>query len=767
MAGNNETFQEAMQTAADAAWDQDWDGAISAYQEALEHSPDDVNALSGLGLAYSSVGRVKDALEAYERAADLEPDDPVLLERIGQLQEQLGHGEAASRVYLACADCYLNQQQATHLALERWRDATRAWPDCVQAHAQLLRCYQQGGQVQKAVAECLALARIYRSRGQVDHAAQVCEHALKLDPHNSKVLGVLDGLHQQEPPVSEEVGEEEGEPPAEVVEEPPSPDDLDLVSPEVEAEDRGSPVDLARQKALSDLAESFFEEEAETRAPAGVPPMKRAEIDGLLGRAIDFQTRGEIEQAIDAYERAIRAGADRPAVHFNLGLLYQEKLRFEAAISEFERAVPDGEYKLGSCFALGECYRAKGRVDQALEHFIEVLKIVDMATVQRDHADDLIQLYEHLADGYVAMGDRDQALEFTNSLVTFLSEKGWEDKVIEARRRLDELAEGKATISLAEVLANPSAESILESIALSQEYTKRGMFYTALEECYSALRVSPCYLPTHRQIAQVLLGMGKVENAVAKFVSIAGTYLARGNFRRAAAMFKRGLKLSPMDTTVRAKLIDMLVSHGEIEEALENYLTLADSYYNLAQMDRAREVYQEALRLAPRGDPRRRWKVRILHKIGDIDMQRVDWKRATDVYRQIRKIAPEDERARMTLVGLYHRLGRSAQAMAELDELLKIHRQRGQTERIFAILGDMVKERPDDIPLRTRLAQAYLDAGETDQALEHLDKLGDLQLEAGKVEDAKLTVRAIIALNPPNVEAYQQALAKIEGRSSG
>lgn len=263
---------------------------------------------------------------------------------------------------------------------------------------------------------------------------------------------------------------------------------------------------------------------------------------------------------------------DLPAVHFNLGLLYQEKLRFDAAIAQFEKAVSHPEYALGSHFALGECYRARGRIDEALEHFVEVLKMVDLATVRRDQADGLIQLYEHLADGYIAKGDRDQALEFTNSLVTFLSEKGWEDKVIQARQRLDALAEEGPTLSLAEMLAIPDSERVLESVALSQEYVKRGMLYAALEECYHALSRAPIYLPIHRQIAQVLLAMGKVDDAVTKFVTIADTYRIRGDVRQAIAMYQRALKLTPMNTVVRAKLIDLLISHGIIDEALEHYM---------------------------------------------------------------------------------------------------------------------------------------------------------------------------------------------------
>jgi len=765
MSGNRKVFEEAMRAGANAAWDGNWDQAIAAYQRALTEFPHDVGALTGLGLAYSGAGQLKAALNAYRQASDLTPDDPVLLEYIGKTREQLGQGKAAAEAYMASAEHYLSQQQATRMALERWQDAARTCPDCLQAHVQLLQYYQRHGRVHEAVRECLALVRIYRAQGQSDYAVQICHHALKLAPHNPEVLAALDGLHYGEQIPIEPEAKVPGEEPEllTIMEEPTGPVTLESpTTPETEAvEERGSPVETTRQKALTDLAESVFEDEDVAAPPVVAPRLGKVEIDALIGRAIDFQTRGKIKEALAAYEEVIGAGVEQPAVHFNLGLLYQEKLRFDAAITQFEKAVLHPAYALGSHFALGECYRARGRIDEALSHFVEVLKMVDLATVRREQADDLIQLYESLADSYIAKGEQEQALEFTNSLVEFLSEKGWKDKVVQARQRLDALSNEGPTLSLAEMLTIPGSDRILESIALSQEYVKRGMLYTALEECYYALEHAPTYLPIHRQLAQVLLAMRKVNEAVAKFVAIADTYRTRGNVHQAMVVYQHTLKLAPMDTVVRAKLIDLLISHGEIDEALEQYLILADSYYHLAQMDQARDTYQEALRLAPRGDPERRWAVCILHRIGDIDMQRVNWKRAIDTYEQIRDLAPNDERARLTLMELYHRLNQPELAIAELDGLLKIYRESDKTQRIFAILEDAVSKQPDSILLRTRLAQAYLDVGYVQQALEHLDKLGDLQLEAGRREDAQATIRAIIALRPPNVAAYQQLLEQL------
>ncbi len=767
MARNREAFRDAMRMATDAAWDKDWPRAVEAYQQALTEFPDDSNALVGLGIAYSRLGQPEEALDAYQRAKEFVPEDPVLLERIGRAWEQLGKGEAAADAYLASAESHL-KQQADHLALERWQDAARACSHCVKPHVNLLRHYQQQRQVEEAVGECLSLARIYREQGQMEYAIQICQHALKLDARNTQVLTLLDNLRYG--------GDSQAatDPGAEVVEKEAEQVDIEgltdidwegaAASSEAEvtkAKERGSPVEKARDIAIEDIAESVFEDEEE-EATTAMPQLSKMEIDMLIGRALDAQTRGKVEDAIEAYEAVEKAGVDRPAVHFSLGLLYQEQLRFKEAISQFERAITHPDYRLGSHFALGECHRALGRIDEALEHFVEALKIVDLSTVRRGQADDLIQLYEHLADGYITKGDQERAIEFMNALVVFLSAQGWEDKVKSARQRLDELAQDGPSLSLAEMLTVPGSERILESIALSQEYVKRGLFYAAVEECYYALGQAPSYLPIHWQLGQVFLAMGKTDTAMSKFNAIGNTYRMRGNIRQAVAVYERVLKVVPMDTAVRAKLIDLLVSHGEIDRALDHYLMMADSYYHLAQMGQAREIYQEALRLAPRGDPERRWEVRILHKLGDLDMQRVDWKHALGVYERIRELAPDDERAHLTLMDLYYRFNRPKAAIKELDSLLKIYREDDRSDRVFAVLDDAVERWPDNIPIRARLAQAHLNAGHSEQALEHLDRLGDLQLDAGRPKEARTTIQAIIALNPPNIENYRQLLEQLE-----
>ena len=765
MGGNRKAFEEAMQDAANCAWERDWAGAAEAYQRALSEHPKDVNALSGMGLALSGIGEWEAALEAYRQASELSTDDPVLLERMGQVREELGLGEEAAAAYVASAQCYLASQQATDLAVKRWQDAISAWPDCPDAHASLLVYYQQQGQAHMAVGECLALSHVYETKGQYADAVLACEYALRIDPHHPDVHTQMAGLRRQEQEPSED--QTEGEPIPGITElVGPAPQAAQATAGEDGAEARrDSPVGVTHSKALAHLAESLFDE---SLAPSdGNGGASKAELDALIGRAVDQDTRGRAEEAMEAYVSAIHAGADHPALHFNLGLLYQEGLRFDEAIAEYRSAVGDPEYDLGARFALGECLRARGRLEEALEHFIEALRIIDLQTASDERAGELDQLYSRLATSLLSSADRKGALEFTNSLVAFLSADGWQQKASQARSRLEALTQDGPALSLAEMLAISDSEQVLESLSQAQEYSRKELYYAGLEECHFALGRSPTCLPIHRQIAEIKVQMGKLDQAVDSLVAIGDSYRIRGDSRQAAAMYERALKLAPMNTRVRARVIDYLIAAGDTDGALRHYIGLADAHYQQAKMDEARDAYEEALNLARRAGAGSDWEVRVLHKIGDIDTQRVDWKKAIDVYRQIRRIAPQDEKACRALIDLCYRLNRPELAVTEVDSLVKMAQEAGTIDTVFATLERFLEERPTDIALRTRTAQAYLDSGQKGKALEHLDKLGDLQLEAGRSEDAKATIRAIIMLRPPNLESYQQLLAQLEENGSG
>ncbi|MDY0018479.1 MAG: tetratricopeptide repeat protein [Anaerolineae bacterium] len=747
MAGNRARFEEALQKANDFVWAEKWQEAVAEYRRALQEFPGDTSPLMGYAWALLNVGETDAAAEVYEKLVKLSPKDPGPYERLAGIMERKGYNEKAGKFYFQAAELY-RAQGLTDKQISVLESSVKDFPHNASAWTELLKYYQAQEKMERAVIATLWLAYLYQEE-HPQWAIEVCRQMQSFAPQDRR-LGQVMLLLQSGRPIPLPLGT--GEFSQWAVEK----------AAEFEEEflgDQGSPMEITRQRALESLAESIFAEES-----LQSHGLSQEEVSLLIGKAVDAQTRGDLQEAMDAYRRLVSAGVSMPSIHFNLGLLYKEQMHFDEAIEQFLHSVSDGEYLLGSHFALGECYQAQGDFQKASEHFIEAVKVIDLATVEREQADDLIRVYEGLAQSLVNAGEPERTQELSQSLVEFLSQRGWEAEVVQARRRLDGLARAGTVLSLAEILSLPGSEEILRSVALAQEHMRRKNPYSALEELEYSIGKAPLYMPLHSLLANLFMESDNLELALDKYRVIARSYEIREQIPQALATYRQILDLSPLDVAVHRRVIDLLVSHGKIDEALAQYLQLADAYYQLAQVDRAQDTYAEALRMAPRGSVDGHWEVRVLHRMADLNMQLLDWNTAVKNYEEITRIAPDDERAYLGLLRLYPRTGRVHLGMAALDRLIKRYLETRRLEKALAVLNDLVQDEPESIPLRYRLAQLYLNMGKREEALQNLDVLGDLQLEAGKQEDALKTMEAIIALNPPNVEEYKDLYRDMAGR---
>jgi tetratricopeptide (TPR) repeat protein len=216
---------------------------------------------------------------------------------------------------------------------------------------------------------------------------------------------------------------------------------------------------------------------------------------------------------------------------------------------------------------------------------------------------------------------------------------------------------------------------------------------------------------------------------------------------------------------IYTKLIDLLKQHGRIDEA-DRYLTgLGETHYQLAKVDKARETYQEALRLVSRGtDPAS--KAKLLRAMASIDMERFDWRRALVTYKELRELEPDDERTAITLVDLYYKVYQPNNAVTELDQYLIQLVRKGRGAKLLGILEDMVRQRPSDANLVDRLYRLYIQQKRGKDAVNLLDRLGELQLEAADTTGAIRTIERIVALKPPNSASYQQLLVQLRQQRS-
>jgi tetratricopeptide (TPR) repeat protein len=311
------------------------------------------------------------------------------------------------------------------------------------------------------------------------------------------------------------------------------------------------------------------------------------------------------------------------------------------------------------------------------------------------------------------------------------------------------------------MLTEARGSRIVESITQIHQLSRAGHFRAAMEEAYYSLQYAPTYLPLHTFIGELLLQQGHVENAIAKFTVVARSYNIRGDAHRSTEMYRRILEFNPMDMGIRNRLIEQLIALGQAEDAIGEYLKLAEVFYNQADLANARQTYTQALALAHQSNADRAWKVKTLHGLADIDLQSLDWRQALKDFEQIRNLQPDDEKARLSLIDLNFRLGQSTQAVAEVDNYVSYMWNNDMREQAIKFLEKTVAEDPKEPAIRRRLAEMYRQVGRNTEALSQLDTAGELLMDAGDQAGAVECLKAILALNPPNAAEYEALLNKL------
>ncbi len=751
-----------------AAWDQEWEKAASAYRKALQEFPDHPKALNSLGLALYQLSRFEDALQIYQHVAKLSPEDPVAMEKVAQLSERLGNLQNAVDAAIKAADLFLNQRDAEK-AIENWVRVTTLNPEHAIAHSRLALVHEKLGHTQQAVTEYLAVASLVQRSGNAEKTQELADKALSLMPKSpeAKQAQTLLKTGQLLPkPVRGKGGT--------------GPIGMAQVKQLQQPKQTASgldPVAEARQKALTQLAEILFEYSDESPSAqerrgltaimkgTGQLGMQQAEQTKVvlhLSQAIDSLSKNQDAQAAEELDNAIEAGFNHASLHFALGLLRAKGERLESAQRHLQHAVKHNDYNLATRLLLGQMMLKKGQSKESALEYLEALRIADSLVVPAEQSDEIRQSYEPLIEAQQGQNETD-ARRLSENIHGLLMRADWRDELHKTRSQMPKLESGMLA-PIAEVLFQAQSSTVLESINRVHQLARAGSLRSAMDEAFDALQHAPTYLPLHSLMGELLIQEGRDQDAIAKFSVIANAYSVRGEVGQATKLLRRVIQLAPMDLSLRMRLIDQLVARGQVDEAIKEYLELADIYYRLAELDMARKTYTTALRVVQQANADRSWNVHILQRMADIDLQRLDWKQAVRVFEQIRTLRPDDEIVRKQLVNLNLRMDQQQQAMSELESFITYLENSNQAEKSIDFLEDLLKEHENENLLKRALAEQLHHAGRTQEAISQLDTLGEALMQAGKKREALEVINQIVLMNPPNVEDYRQLLAQMQGQ---
>jgi tetratricopeptide (TPR) repeat protein len=222
-----------------------------------------------------------------------------------------------------------------------------------------------------------------------------------------------------------------------------------------------------------------------------------------LGDSLD--KRGQVEQAIEAYSRAVTLRGDYVEAHHNLGLLLVKQGRHAEAINHYNEALKADPQNAGLYEDIGVALSEQGKTNEAIQQYQRAIEIdPNKATV-----------YDHLGTTYVGLNQLPTALQYysraveldpkdpvsRNNLANVLAMTGQADKAVGHYEMVLRIQPGDP-----ETLSN-----------LANALASLGRFEQAIERYKEALQAAPQEAGIYCNLGVCLRRQGREAEAIAAF----------------------------------------------------------------------------------------------------------------------------------------------------------------------------------------------------------------------------------------------------------
>jgi tetratricopeptide (TPR) repeat protein len=251
--------------------------------------------------------------------------------------------------------------------------------------------------------------------------------------------------------------------------------------------------------------------------------------------------------------------------------------------------------------------------------------------------------------------------------------------------------------------------------------------------------------------------------------------IRQGKLPDAIAEYVRLVEDQPGDWNLANSLGDLYARAGQVDKAIAQYGQIADSLNDEGAGAKAAAVYKKILKLKPDhehtlvqvseilGSQGRYADARFhLNTLIDLRKAKGDVRGALQAKIRLGSLDPEDYEGRLTAAGARIEMGDKAGALSDLKEIAGELAEKGRQPEAIEALREAAKLNPDDDEIREKLLDIHFAAGDFAQArecartVEQFRMLAAALEVAGKADDALETLRQAAVVNPGDTELAAQ-----------
>ncbi|TMC34359.1 MAG: tetratricopeptide repeat protein, partial [Chloroflexi bacterium] len=389
-------------------------------------------------------------------------------------------------------------------------------------------------------------------------------------------------------------------------------------------------------------------------------------LEGLS--RIRWHLRGEGQRKYEAvvreYNQAAEAYPNNADVRFALGQIHQQAGQFDKAIDAYQLAMRDSAVDVLARVSTAQCLLSQGKPDDAIQQLEQALQTVrrnatgsidpsNWAARPREEGEEHqapeVEISMLLAKGYGRMGREEQMQAILR-------------QVKQSTTHQDEVSSALAEISARQ---GDIESALQEYVDLVHHYRSKRQTENALSVLNEMIRMAPQDPRPHKDLAEIYLNRGLLDEAIAELRLLADIYQRRGQSDLEGAILqrigniyaemgepeealdnlRRAVELIPDSLELLREIVGYCIQQGLSEEAVQYQIVIARHYFDTKQVKEAVAALQQLITI-----DRNNYEAYDL--LGQTYQSVGEYEQASRVYRNLAKVNPDNPLARERLTTL-------------------------------------------------------------------------------------------------------------------
>ncbi|HMP40345.1 MAG TPA: tetratricopeptide repeat protein, partial [Roseiflexaceae bacterium] len=597
-----------------------------------------------------------------------------------------GLDEIAER-YLNASEKYV-EQGFMLAAIDACMEIIRIDPDYLPVHLRMGEIYERDGRPEEALTKYQLLIDTYVARDETREAIPVYQRLIDLSPDTINARSRLADLLRAEGRVGE------------------AADQIGIVA--------GSYFRMGQtNKALEEYRRGlqWAPTNANLRAQYGVGLLRLERYEAAL---VEFRHALELDQNnlahIARINMTLAAIGDQPAaVWQSLATLLDQLKSHPQQLGEVQ-----SEYRVMLMVSdTPLIHYILGIIQQQSDQHQSALLEFDQAQALLEQEDDdilpAVLVYQAMADSLIALGQDNEARE---QLQYCLQSQNRRPPPEGANYPFSTpLSQGDIVRRMAEVF---SATGDLEGAEQALQEAKQHLPYDRA---------------IYTKLADVYFRQGRLAEALAQLDELATHYESRQDLDLALDALENALKLAPNNIPIGNRLAKLYIRRGLLDKGLDGLVRVAEQQRREGQLKDAVANLQQA--------------AEVYWTLGKMQEARA-------IYDKIVQVAPNDIEARQWISFMYTLAGRSAEAIAEKKQIVRILLQMRDLDNAIAEMHQIYGLDQNDTDNLYQLGDALMRRQEYEQAIRIYGRLAKMpDVEKERVEALQAAAKRMLDMQPP------------------